>query len=335
MRGPAAAMLLAARSARAERRRRPSSSAPNVVVLMTDDQTLESMRVMTGVRSLLGRRGHHVRPRVRLHRALLSLAGDAVHRSVRAQPRRSRQPPARRRLRPARHARMAARLAPARRLHDRARRQVPQPLRPGLAAGRGAAGWSEWYASVDPSTYRYNGYLVNENGDGQGPRRVLDRPVRRAGGGGDRAAGAERGALLPLGRLPRAARRAAERAGRSARPADPGPGGASPRRLRGRAAAARAGLQRGRRVGQAELHPPRPTARAARAEQRSRRTTARSSSRCWPSTRRSRASSTPCAPAGSWTHPDRLHLGQRLLPRRAPRRLRQGAWSTSRRSGCR
>jgi hypothetical protein len=25
-------------------------------------------------------------------------------------------------------------------------------------------GWSEWYASVDPSTYRYTGYLLNANG---------------------------------------------------------------------------------------------------------------------------------------------------------------------------
>ena len=25
-------------------------------------------------------------------------------------------------------------------------------------------GWSEWYASVDPSTYRFYGYTLNENG---------------------------------------------------------------------------------------------------------------------------------------------------------------------------
>src|ERR671910_114858 len=69
---------------------------PNVVVLMTDDQTVESLRVM---------------------------------RAVRPQPRCARQPPSHRRLRPPPEEGDVAGVASAGGLPDHARGQVPQSLR--------------------------------------------------------------------------------------------------------------------------------------------------------------------------------------------------------------
>ena len=75
-------------------------------------------------------------------------------------------PPPSRRLRQARADALehAARLAAAGRLPDRAPRQVPERLRARRGRSRFRPGWSEWYGSTDPSTYRFYNYTLNENG---------------------------------------------------------------------------------------------------------------------------------------------------------------------------
>ena len=76
---------------------------PNIVVLMTDDQTLDSMRVMPKSRDADRRPGRHLHQQLRQLLALLPVALDDLHRPVRPQPRRARQQAARRRLHPPRH----------------------------------------------------------------------------------------------------------------------------------------------------------------------------------------------------------------------------------------
>ena len=68
---------------------------------MTDDQTQASLALMPPVQSRARRAGRHLRQQLHQLAAVLPLAGDLLHRPVRAQPRRARQPAARRRLRPA------------------------------------------------------------------------------------------------------------------------------------------------------------------------------------------------------------------------------------------
>ena len=279
-------------------------SRPNIVVIMTDDQTAESMRVMSGVRSVLGRARDHVRARVRLHRALLPLASHVLHRAVHAQPRCAGQPPARGRLRPPRYRASgcpSGSSAPAttrctsasssiatdrtgrRRRCRRAgasgtRRSTPRPTS-STATGSTRTAWSRSY-----------------------PRYSTDEYAQRAVDAVTRLAPSPR-PLLPLARLRRPAHRWPARSRRPGGPRDPEPGRASPRRLRGRAAAALAGLQRGRRVRQAELHPP---AAAAHAGARGRRRgELPPGARVAARRRRGRreASSTHCAHRASWRTP--------------------------------
>jgi arylsulfatase A-like enzyme len=137
---------------------------PNVVVLMTDDQTLESMRVMSGVRSALAARG------TTFERAFVSTALCCPSRATLFTGQYSHnhgvlgnRPP------DGGYGRLDTRewlpvwlqRAGYRTVHigkflngygeDSPPTEVPP-------------GWSEWYASVDPSTYRYTGYRLNENG---------------------------------------------------------------------------------------------------------------------------------------------------------------------------
>ena len=64
---------------------------PNVVVVMTDDQTAASLSKMATVQSELAARGRDVRQQLHQLAALLPVAGDLLHRPVRAQPRGARQ----------------------------------------------------------------------------------------------------------------------------------------------------------------------------------------------------------------------------------------------------
>ena len=184
--------------------------------------------------------------------------------------------------------------------------------------------------SVDPSTYRFWGYTLNENGLlntyglGRNPifystdfysQRAVDLIARNA---------PAPAALLPLGRLPRPARRRPARARRSARHQHPRRCAAPPRPLRRHPAAVHPRLQRGDVSDKPAHIRALPRIGPGRAR-RSRRTTSSGSSRCSPWTRGSPASSARCGARASWTTRSCLHLGQRLLPRRAPGAGRQGA----------
>jgi N-acetylglucosamine-6-sulfatase len=74
-------------------------------------------------------------------------------------------------------------------------------------------GWNDWHATVDPSTYRYYGYTVNENGTlhtyggGQRAGVLLHRLLRPPGQRADRRRRAVAAALLPVGCLPGPAQR--------------------------------------------------------------------------------------------------------------------------------
>jgi N-acetylglucosamine-6-sulfatase len=136
---------------------------PNVVVFMTDDQTLESLRVMRNVNRLLARKG------TTFTQAVVSfplccpsratfLTGQYAH-----------------------NHRVLSNVAPhggyARLDHSTT---LPVWLRRGgyhtvhigkHLNGYGVArpneippGWSEWYGAVDPSTFRYFDFTLNENG---------------------------------------------------------------------------------------------------------------------------------------------------------------------------
>jgi N-acetylglucosamine-6-sulfatase len=137
---------------------------PNVVVLMTDDQTLESMRVMGGVRRMLAERG------TTFTRSFVSFAlccpsratfltGQYAHNHGVL----GNRPPdgGYGRLDTAETLPVWLERAGYRTMHvgkflnrygqDRPPTEVPP-------------GWDDWHASVDPLTYRYYGTMLNENG---------------------------------------------------------------------------------------------------------------------------------------------------------------------------
>jgi N-acetylglucosamine-6-sulfatase len=137
---------------------------PNIVVLMTDDQTLESMRVMAGVRSSLAAAG------TTFDRAFVSNALCCPSRATLLTGQYSHN-----------HGVLGNR--PPEGGYARLDKSEWLPLwlqRAGYHTvhigkflnGYGEdspptevpPGWSEWYASVDPSTYRFTGYRLNENG---------------------------------------------------------------------------------------------------------------------------------------------------------------------------
>ena len=143
---------------------RQAQQRPNVVVVMTDDQTLESMRVMTGLRSSLAARG------TTFERAFVSTALCCPSRATLFTGQYSHnhgvlgnRPPE------GGYGRLDTRewlpvwlqragyhtLHIGKFLNRYGQDSPPTEVPPG---------WSEWYASVDPSTYQYTGYRLNENG---------------------------------------------------------------------------------------------------------------------------------------------------------------------------
>ena len=178
---------------------------PNVVVIMTDDQRVDEMAVLPAVRRLV------VRPGAWFSRSFASfplccpsratfLTGQYAHN----------------------HGVLDNR--PPRGGYDRLDSSETLPVwlqRAGYETahvgkylnGYGTArprevppGWDEWHAVIDPTTYYYRGYVLNENGSVVRPRRYQTDELTRA-----RAALPPRcrAAVLPEPGLPGAARRQA------------------------------------------------------------------------------------------------------------------------------
>ena len=124
-----AAAMLAGGPADAARAQAQKPKKPNIVVIQTDDQARNSVIPRGDAAPVreADRRGNHVHRLRRHDAALLPVAGDAADRPVRPQQR----GPAQLLPRPEAEAERPARLAAAQRLHDRARRQVPERLRAG------------------------------------------------------------------------------------------------------------------------------------------------------------------------------------------------------------
>jgi N-acetylglucosamine-6-sulfatase len=154
-----AGLVLAAPAASQER-----DPQPNVLVLMTDDQTLASLRVMAGVREALAGEG------TTFERAFVSNALCCPSRSTLLTGQYSHShgvlgnlPPdgGYTRLDKSEWLPVWLQRAGYRTFHigkflnrygiDSPPTEVPP-------------GWNEWYASVDPSTYLFYGYTLNENG---------------------------------------------------------------------------------------------------------------------------------------------------------------------------
>jgi N-acetylglucosamine-6-sulfatase len=174
------------------------ATRPNIVVVMTDDQTLESMRVMANVNSLIGRQGVTFLnsfasfPLCCPSRATF-LTGQYAHnhRILGNRPPRGGYE----KLVPTQVNTLPVWLRTA----GYRTVQVGRYLN-GYGLARPTEipeGWDEWYAPVDPTTFRYYGYTQNENGTlvsyGSGVRdyqtdvttgRAVD-VIRRLGRGSD------------------------------------------------------------------------------------------------------------------------------------------------------
>ncbi len=269
----------------------PAAARPNVVVMMTDDQTLASLRYMQQANRLLARQGTFVPAGRGQLPALLPVADDPPHRPVRPQPRRAAQRRRLRRLQGARPRQHAAGLAPARGLPDDARGPLPQRVR---VRRRHPAGL-ERLAHL-PSRVRVQLLQLARERErlarllpaAGSPGRVPDRLPRPPGQRADRGRGARGAALLP----PALVRGAAPR--RPARPRRPAQRSAPPRPRRATATRSPAPPCRARPTSTRPTcwTSPRwwPTGRGCRpnAWPGSRRTGARSSRRCrrwttaWP-----------------------------------------------------
>ena len=141
----------------------PNRPRPNIVVIMTDDQTLENTRVMYNVKNLIGRQGATFNEAV-VSYALCCPSRATFFTGQYAKNHRvlSNRPP----------------YGGYKRFDHRT--ALPVWLRRGgyytahvgkylngLGVGRPReipAGWDDWYGTVDPSTYRYWNYTLNENG---------------------------------------------------------------------------------------------------------------------------------------------------------------------------
>jgi N-acetylglucosamine-6-sulfatase len=136
---------------------------PNIVVIMTDDQTLESMRVMSGVRRSLASEG------TTFDRAFVSNALCCPSRATLFSGQYShnhgvignRAPDGgygrldKRNWLPVWLQRAGYQTVHIGKFLNQYGLRNPTAVPPG---------WSEWYASVDPSTYFFYGYTLNENG---------------------------------------------------------------------------------------------------------------------------------------------------------------------------
>ncbi|HET9323728.1 MAG TPA: sulfatase [Gaiellaceae bacterium] len=142
-----------------------AQTRPNVLVLMTDDQTVESMRVMTNVNSLLAARGTTFVnnfasfPLCCPSRSTFITGQYAHNHTVMGNA-----PPAGGydKLAPTHANTLPAWLRQAGYLTIHVGKYLngygsarPREIPPG---------WVEWYGSTDPSTYRYFNYTLNENG---------------------------------------------------------------------------------------------------------------------------------------------------------------------------
>ncbi|MBA3383839.1 MAG: sulfatase [Actinobacteria bacterium] len=138
---------------------------PNIVVVMADDQTVESMRVMANVNALLGEQGatfadNFVSFPLCCPSRTTFLTGQYGHNHTvmgNALPQGGYE-----KLAPTHANTLPAwlKLAGYRTVHigkylNGYGRQRPTEVPPG---------WDEWFGSVDPSTYRFYDYTLNENG---------------------------------------------------------------------------------------------------------------------------------------------------------------------------
>jgi N-acetylglucosamine-6-sulfatase len=167
VRGAAGALLavaLALGGCGTESRPTQAQSQPNVLVLLTDDQTLESMRVMGGVRAELGAAGTTFErafvsnPLCCPSRATLYTGQYTHNHGVIG----NRTPEG-----------GYGRLDKSEWLPVWLQRAGYHTVHIGKFMNRYGQdspptevppGWNEWYTSVDPSTYRFTGYELNENG---------------------------------------------------------------------------------------------------------------------------------------------------------------------------
>ncbi|HEY1277177.1 MAG TPA: sulfatase-like hydrolase/transferase, partial [Thermoleophilaceae bacterium] len=143
----------------------PAAQAkPNIVVLMTDDQTLESMSVMPKTRELLGERGTTFTRSFASYslccpsRATLFTGQYAHNHGVLSN---NLPSGGYSRLDKTNWLPLWLQAAGYRTMHvgkflnGYGRVSPPTEVPPG---------WNDWNATVDPSTYNYYGYTVNENG---------------------------------------------------------------------------------------------------------------------------------------------------------------------------
>jgi N-acetylglucosamine-6-sulfatase len=141
-----------------------SQSRPNVLVLLTDDQTLESMRVMAGVRAELAaggttfNRSFVSNPLCCPSRATL-YTGQYTHNHGVI----GNRPPEggygrldKSEWLPVWLQRVGYHTVHIGKFMNRYGQDSPPTEIP--------PGWNEWYTSVDPSTYSFTGYQLNENG---------------------------------------------------------------------------------------------------------------------------------------------------------------------------
>ncbi|MBA3330255.1 MAG: sulfatase [Actinobacteria bacterium] len=136
---------------------------PNVLVLMTDDQTVESLRVMGNVRDLLAEEGAtFTNSFVGLSLCCPSRSTFLTGQYAHNHGVRSNMPPSGGYYKldstntlPVWLERSGYHTAHIGKYLNRYGTRNPTEVPPG---------WSEWYGSVDPSTYRFYDYTLNENG---------------------------------------------------------------------------------------------------------------------------------------------------------------------------
>ena len=142
-----------------------SQARPNVLVLMTDDQAVESMRVMTNVNALLGARGttfvnNFASFPLCCPSRTTYITGQYGHNHTIM----GNAPPAGgyEKLAPTHGNSLPAWLRQAgyHTVHLGKYLNGYGQARPTEVP----AGWNEWYGSTDPSTYRFYNYTLNENG---------------------------------------------------------------------------------------------------------------------------------------------------------------------------
>src|ERR687898_459207 len=260
---------------------------PNIVVVMADDQTVDSMRVMANVNALLGEQGttfadNYASFPLCCPSRTTFLTGQYGHNHTvmgNALPQGAYE-----KLAPTHANTLPAwlKLAGYHTVHigkylNGYGRQRPTEV---------PAGWDEWFGSVDPSTYRFYDYTLNENG----------KLVRYGTAPGDYQADVYTAKAVD------AVKRLAPHTEPFLRGAD----------------AADARVQRGGRLGQAARGPAAATPRQP-AHQRGHRDVS-PAARVAARRRRGRCGDRERAAGQRRARPDahRLHRGQRLLPRGAP-----------------